>query len=39
MSDEIDAIEERRDKLESLAGKDLPCSELAKTLLEIAGGS
>lgn len=39
MSDEIEAIESKRDSLESLAEKDLPASDIAATLLEIAEGS
>ncbi|SIR95777.1 hypothetical protein SAMN05421809_3038 [Natronorubrum daqingense] len=34
-----DVIDEKRDVLESLAEKDLPASELAGALLEVAEGS
>lgn len=37
MSDEYTSIKERRDELESLADSELPCSEIADALLEIAG--
>lgn len=36
MSDDLAIIEENRDTLENLSGKDLPASDLANALLEIS---